>query len=289
MRLLPGLQRSEGRLAAKGCRSQQNEETGHPQVTCRRLAGQDVTRWSCGLTQRLKPLMRKPDLTCTLSSLDLKGNLTTVILRLWLICEGLLRFWRRSLVCLSSSDSFALWKPSDHLSGDVAPDPSLLLSVCGTARGVKSEGSKRTSCCFLTDASFPFCFYRLRFEPSPRLKTTLEVQTWLTPPVCECEPQAWSSSVCVCVCVYWRRSSLCAGSWRWASGWRACPGWRWRPRGRAAGSPGAPALSSDGRGGVWMGWTWCLQLGPLWLWKLNFIIYNKQKFWNKILMFLKSF
>lgn len=38
---------------ANGWRGRQDEETGHPQVPCRRLAGQDVTRWSCGLPQKL--------------------------------------------------------------------------------------------------------------------------------------------------------------------------------------------------------------------------------------------
>lgn len=51
----------------KGAR--QSEERGHPQVVFCWLVGQDVTQWSCGLPQKLKPLIRKPDATHTLHEL----------------------------------------------------------------------------------------------------------------------------------------------------------------------------------------------------------------------------
>lgn len=49
--------------------ARQSEETGQPQVVFWQLVGQDVTQWSCGLPQKLKPLIRKPDATHTLHEL----------------------------------------------------------------------------------------------------------------------------------------------------------------------------------------------------------------------------
>lgn len=174
--------------------ARQGEETGHPQVVFWWLVGQDVTQWSCGLPQKLKPLIRKPDTTHTLHELCSSMRFhtaqfpTTRISQAWRHADAVQWTWR------SAHDTPQFWV---------------------RATDVLMRGS-----------------------------------------------------------VYQRRNPLCEGNWRWASGWTACPGWRWHPRRKAAGSPGAPALSSDGRGGVWTGWTCRLQLGPVWLWKWGVTVHS---------------